>query len=126
MKIQQLALFAVAATLSLSAFADPTIAPAANHADVAQKVAESAVREHGAYRLTADEATNMRGSFQLSDGRTLKVTAKRNRLYAELDGKAEELVPVSENTFVSRDSGMRVAFKHVPFSDEVTVDTAAR
>jgi len=119
MKIQQFLTFAAAATLSLSALADPSIAPAANRADIVQKV----VKENTAFRLTASEAEHMRGTFQLEDGRMLKVTAKRNRLYVEMDGKTEELVPVAQNTFVARDSGVRVAFNQVPFGEEVTVDS---
>jgi len=78
------------------------------------------------YRLTADDARHMRRSFDLSDGRTLVVTSERSRLYAELDGKTEELVPVAANTFVARDSHTRLTFNNVPYADEVVVAPAAQ
>jgi hypothetical protein len=68
----------------------------------------------------------MRGSFQLSDGRTITVTNKMNKLYVELDGKREEMVPVGPKKFVTRDTGATVAFNQVPFADEVVVNQAAR
>jgi hypothetical protein len=122
MRIQQVFLFAAAAAVSLGALADPTIAPSPNRADVVQQT----VQGNSGYRLTADEAEHMRGVFQLDDGRKLTVTSKRTRLYAELDGKTEELVPVSPTAFVARASGLRLAFDQVPFGGEVVIDKVAR
>jgi hypothetical protein len=81
---------------------------------------------HSAYRLTQDEAEHMRGTFRLTDGRTIMVTNRMNKLYVELDGKREELVPVGPKKFVTRDTGARIAFNQVPFADEVVVDQAVR
>ena len=78
------------------------------------------------YRLTKDEAQHMRGAFGLADGRTMTVTNRLSKLYMELDGKVEELLPVGPKQFVTRDSGTRVTFNKVPFADEVVVDQAAR
>jgi hypothetical protein len=49
-----------------------------------------------------------------------------NKLYVDLDGKREEMVPVAPKTFVTRDTGATVAFNQVPFADEVVVNQAAR
>jgi hypothetical protein len=49
-----------------------------------------------------------------------------SKLYVDLDGKREELVPVASNKFVTRDTGATVAFNQVPFADEVVVNQAAR
>jgi hypothetical protein len=68
----------------------------------------------------------MRGSFQLTDGRTIMVTNRLNKLYVELDGKREELVPIGPKKFVTRETGTTVAFNQVPFADEVVVNQAAR
>lgn len=117
------AFFAIAtASLSLSAFAEPSVKPAG---DVIQQHAEP-LRENRLFRLTADEAHRMRGAYQLDDGRTVEVTSQRSRLFAQIDGRNEELVPVAENTFVSRDSRTRFAFNHVPFADEVVVTPAVQ
>jgi hypothetical protein len=121
MQIQQVLAFIGAATLSVSAFADPSIAPSLGGAN-----GEPApVKSHMMYRLTKDEARHMRGAFQLADGRTMTVTNRLSKLYVELDGKVEELLPVGPKQFVTRDSGTRVAFNKVPFADEVVVDQAA-
>jgi hypothetical protein len=66
----------------------------------------------------------MRGAFRLDDGRVLTVSNKRDKLFAELDGKTEELLPVGQNRFVTRDSGTRVAFNQVPFAEQVVLDMA--
>ena len=121
MRIQQALAFIGAATLSLSAFADPSIAPSSATAS-----AVMAPSSHSAYRLSQDEAEHMRGSFQLTDGRTITVTNKMNKLFVELDGKREELVPVGPKKFITRDTGATVAFNQVPFADEVVVNQAAR
>jgi hypothetical protein len=122
MRILPVLAFIGAATLSVSAFADPSIAPslAAGHNAQAQ------VQPSMAYRLTKEDAERMRGSFQLTDGRTIKVTNRMSKLFVDLDGKREELVPVGPNQFVTRDSGARLTFNQVPFADEVVVNQAAR
>jgi hypothetical protein len=120
MRIVQALAFTAAATLSLSAFADPSIAPSSASASAVM------ASSHSAYRLTQDEAEHMRGSFRLSDGRTITVTNKMNKLFVELDGKREELVPVAPKKFITRDTGATVAFNQVPFADEVVVNQAAR
>ena len=43
---------------------------------------------------------------------------------AEFDGKREELVPLSGNRFVSRDTGAQLTFDEVPFGMEVKLDQA--
>jgi hypothetical protein len=121
MRIVQALAFTAAATLSLSAFADPSIAPSSATAG-----AVTASSTQAAYRLTQDEAEHMRGAFRLTDGRTITVTSRMNKLYVDLDGKREELVPVAPKKFVARDTGAIVAFNQVPFADEVVVDQAAR
>jgi hypothetical protein len=108
MRIQQALAFIGAATLSLSAFADPSIAPAS--ASAGAVLPQSGMH---AYRLTEDEAQHMRGAFALADGRTMKVTNRMNKLYMDLDGKHEELVPVGPKKFVTRDTGTIVAFNQV-------------
>lgn len=121
MRIQHILTFAAAVTLSLSACADPSIAPAANPATGTVLVQAKASPGH---RLTAQEAQGMRGAFQLSDGRRLTLSNQNNKLFVEMDGKREELVPVGDKRFVARDSGTGLAFNQVPYADEVTVSPA--
>jgi hypothetical protein len=122
MRIPQVLAFIGAVTLSMSAFADPSIAPSASVASSATAPVQPSMM----YRLTKDDAERMRGSFLLTDGRTIKVTSRMSKLFVDLDGKREELVPVGPNQFVTRDSGARLTFNQVPYAEEVVVNQAAR
>jgi hypothetical protein len=122
MQIQKVLVFIGAAALSMSACADPSIAPSLSGGNNGS----AQVRSHLMYRLTKDEAVHMRGAYRLADGRTLTVTNRLSKLYADLDGKIEEMLPVGPTQFVTRDSGTRLAFNRVPFADEVVVDQAVR
>ena len=122
MRISHVLAFAAAATLSSVAFADST-APAAPSSQPATTVLVNAAA-HSLYKLTPAEAQGMVGSFQLDDGRLLVLTSKRSKLYAEIDGKREELVPLGETRFVSRDTGAELTFDQVPFGMTVTMNQA--
>jgi len=122
MRIVQVLAFTGVAALSMSACADPSVAPSSALGNTALAQVQPSMR----YRLTKDEAEHMRGSFRLTDGRTITVTNRLNKLFVDLDGKREELVPVGPKTFVTRDTGTSVAFNQVPFADEVVVNQAAR
>lgn len=116
MRTHQFLVLAAAATLSASAFADPSVAPA--------NTVTVQAGQAGYYRMTAADAQHMKGAFQLADGRVLTVTNERNKLFAEVDGKKEELVQTGPQRFVARDSGARVAFDQVPYAGEVTLNQA--
>jgi hypothetical protein len=122
MRIPHVLAFIGAATLSMAAFADPSIAPSLSTGNSAQ----AQVQPSMAYRLTKDDADRMRGTFGLADGRTIKITSRLNKLFVDLDGKREELVPVGPNRFVTRDTGARLTFNQVPYPEEVVVNQAAR
>jgi zona occludens toxin (predicted ATPase) len=111
--------FLGAAVLSVSACADPSIA--------SSQAAANTVTVQGsgfsAQRLTPGEAEHMRGTFRLDDGRVMVLSTTRNRLFAELDGKREELVPRGQNSFSTRESGTRLTFDQVPFPNDVVVST---
>jgi len=123
MRISSVLAFAAVATLSASAFAAPSGSIAsASQASTVQVNAS----EHSMYKLTPDEARAMRGTFQLDDGRLLVLTSQRSKVFADFDGKREELVQVGMNRFVSRDTGAQLSFNRVPFSDEVVLDQIKR
>jgi hypothetical protein len=121
MRIAPFLAFIGAATVSLSAFADSSIPPAV----AAGSLASVQVKAAHTY-LSKGDAEHMRGTFELTDGRTITVTNRMNKLFVDLDGKREELVPVGATKFVTRDTGTRVAFDRVPYAAEVVVDQAAR
>jgi hypothetical protein len=121
MRISHVIAFAGAAALSVSAFADPSGSTVpASHANTVQVNASP----NSPYKLTPAEAQGMIGTFRLDDGRLLVLTNKRSKLFAEFDGKREELVPVASNRFVSRDTGAELTFDHVPFGVEVKLNQA--
>ena len=119
MRTQQFLVLAAAAILSASAFADPSVTPANAGNTVTVQAGQA-----GYYRMSAAEAQHMKGAFQLADGRVLTVTNQRSKLFAEVDGKTEELVQVGPQRFVARDSGARIAFDQVPYAGEVTLNQA--
>jgi len=119
MRIQHVLAFAAVATLSVSACAEPSIV-------ATQATANTVTIQAGtlsAKRMAPGEAQHMKGAFRLVDGRVLVLTPSRDRLFAELDGKREELVPAGQNRFVARESGTRLTFDQVPFASEVVVSS---
>jgi hypothetical protein len=70
-------------------------------------------------RLTPGQAEEVAGSFRLQDGRVLRLTSQSNRVYMEVDGKREELLPVSRTEFVARQSGARVALDDESYAENV-------
>ena len=106
MRIQVL-LFATAAVLSANVFAEPPKASIA-------------------HRPSLDEARSMRGLYTLDDGRVLRITNRQSRVFAEIDGRTEELVPVAAHTFVTGTSQERLAFDQLPFPSELVVESVPR
>lgn len=112
---------AFAFALSASAFAAPVTAPAAASA----AVMEVQTVNGGAYKLRPEEFAEVQGSYDLSDGTTLRVGNDHGRLYAEVNGgERVALQAVSAKTFVA--NGKRVTFDPVPYATNVTISSAAR
>ena len=119
MRLSHVLAFAATAIVSVSACADPAI-PVTHAANTVLVQAAP----HAGYKLTPDEARHMVGTFALDDGRTLTMTSRQSKVFAEFDGKREELVPVGPTRFVSRDTGAELTFNRVPFGDEVVLNQA--
>jgi len=115
MRIQQVLAFLGAAAVSTLALAEPAL-PAAASADGTVVVRGDASR---VIHLTPGEAQGTNGSFRLDDGRTLRLTSRYNKVFMEVDGKREELLPVSRTQFVARDSGAQVALDEEAFAGTV-------
>jgi hypothetical protein len=111
MRKHHVLVLALAAMLSLGAGAQPVTPPAAS------------AQQEGVqpWKPTTFEVEQMRGTFKLSNGREMSFMNRRARLYAEFDGRMEEMLPVAKNTFVTRDSHTRIAFDDVPFGFHVTI-----
>ena len=72
--------------------------------------------------MNPQQLSEVQGTFLLSNGGVLRLTSARGRLYAELNHRdATELVPVAENSFVSKDREMALEYKPVAFDDEIVL-----
>ena len=118
MRIKQVLAFLGAAAVSSLALAAPA-APVSLSAD------GSSVTVRGntspVFRLSPVEADEVAGNFRLADGRTLKLTSESTRVYMEVNGKREQLLPLSRTDFVARNSGARVVLDQEPYADKVTL-----
>lgn len=122
MRIVHAIAFAAVAASSASAFAEGSVvAPAAR-----STVNVSAATYANTARLSQTEAQHMNGAYRLDDGRVLVIKSAGSRLFADIDGKREQLVRTADHRFVARDSGRELEFNSVPFADEVVLRSAAR
>ena len=122
MRIVHVIAFAAVAASSASAFAEGGVAaPAAR-----STVNVSAATYANTARLSQTEAQHMNGAYRLDDGRVLVIKSAGSRLFADIDGKREQLVRTADHRFVARDSGRELEFNSVPFADEVVLRSAAR
>ena len=115
MRIQQVLAFFGAAAVSTAVLAAP--------APVSVSAYGNAVTVRGdtsrLIRLSPGQAADTNGSYRLADGRILRLTSRETRVFMEVDGKREELLPLSRTEFVAAESGARVALDESAFADEV-------
>ncbi|NML62901.1 hypothetical protein HHL21_17815 [Massilia sp. RP-1-19] len=63
------------------------------------------------YRMDREEAEEVKGIYQLSNGKYMRVATRGNRLVAEIDGeRRSNLVPVGHKVFVAPVTDTVVAF----------------
>lgn len=105
--------------LSLGAAALSTCALAGPSLPVSMSADGNTVTVRGAatplVHLTPAEAQATNGSFQLEDGRVLTLSSRNGKVYMELDGRRDELLPVSPTRFVARGSGTELAMDQPEF-----------
>ena len=77
-------------------------------------------------RLTHAEAENAAGSFRMEDGRMLRLSAHGQRMFMEIGGKREELLPTSKTRFVGRNTGSELMVDDIAFPDKVRLLTSCR
>jgi hypothetical protein len=118
MRIKQVLAFLGAAAVSTLALAEaaPSVAVSADGGTVVVQGNASPL-----VRLSAGEAADAAGSFWLEDGRVLTLTSYDRKIYMEVDGKREELLPVSKTRFVARGSGAEVALDTPRFPEKVAL-----
>lgn len=66
--------------------------------------------------------SEIRGTYALSNGRSLRLENMRGKLFADLNQRGlTELVPVAENTFVSKDRDIALEYKPIAFGEEIVL-----
>jgi hypothetical protein len=123
MRIKPVLAFLGAAALSTCALAEPSL-PVAAGADGSTVIVQGGATP--LVRLTPAEAHFANGSFHLEDGRVLTLSNRGSRMFVELDGKREELLPVSRTRFVARTSGAELALDELEFPETVTLTQLRR
>jgi len=119
MRLSRLALFAAATVVSLASAAQPVAA----NPDVVN------VRAAQPKKVYIDPLMyqRMQGAYKLDDGRTLHVTGKSRKLYADLGDGPQEIVHVGRDRFEAVGKDLSVRFDDAPFPETVHLtDNAGR
>ncbi|MEW7850860.1 hypothetical protein AB2N08_19405 [Massilia aurea] len=114
MRLASIALFAAAAVVSLASSAAPQIATG----DVADVINVRAAQPKKVY-IDPMMYQRMQGAYKLDDGRTLHVTGKSRKLYADLGQGPQEIVHVGSDRFEAVGKDLSVRFDGGPFPHTV-------
>ena len=123
MRIKQILAFCSAAAVSTLALAGPAL-PVDVSADGNTVFVQG--KPSPLVYLTPHEAEDANASFKREDGRTLRLSNHSNKLFMEVDGKREQLLPVSKTRFVARDSGAELALDELAFPQKVALTQLRR
>lgn len=97
-------------TLALGALALATSAMAKNP-DVLDTVMVNSAAPERSSLVSRDTFREIGGTYSLSDGKTLSVSRRHNRLYAEIgDSQKMELIAVGNNRYVTEGADMEFTF----------------
>ena len=113
MRIKQVLAFLGAAAVSTAVFAAP-VSVSADGTTVTVHGDTSAI-----LRLNSQQASDATGIFRLEDGRVLRLSSERNKVFMDVGGKREQLLPLSRTRFVAADSGARIALDEAVFPSQV-------
>ena len=115
MRLSRLALFAAAAVVSLASAAQPVAGASTDAVDVIN------VRAAQPKKVYVDPLMyqRMQGAYKLDDGRTLHVTGKGRKLYANLGDGPQEIVHVGRDRFEAVGRDLSVRFDGGPFPHTV-------
>ena len=120
MRLSQLALFAAAAVVSLTSAAQPVTATSPDVVNVQAAQPKKVYVDPLMYQ-------RMQGAYKLDDGRTLHVTGKGRKLYADLGDGPQEVVHVGSDRFEAVGKDLSVRFDGGPFPHTVHLrDDAGR
>jgi len=120
MRLSQPALFAAAAVVSLTSAAQPVTATSPDVVNVQAAQPKKVYVDPLMYQ-------RMQGAYKLDDGRTLHVTGKGRKLYADLGDGPQEIVHVGSDRFEAVGKDLSVRFDGGPFPHTVHLrDDAGR
>jgi hypothetical protein len=120
MRPSHLALFAAAAVVSLASAAQPVTATNPDVVNVQAAQPKKVYIDPLMYK-------RMQGAYKLEDGRTLHVTGKSRKLYADLGDGPQEIVHVGRDRFEAVGRDLSVRFDGGPFPHTVHLkDDAGR
>jgi len=120
MRLSHLALFATAAVVSLASAAQPVTATSPDVVNVHAAQPKKVYIDPLMYQ-------RMQGAYKLDDGRTLHVTGKGRKLYADLGDGPQEIVHVGSDRFEAVGRDLSVRFDGGPFPHTVHLkDDAGR
>jgi DNA-binding beta-propeller fold protein YncE len=117
MRIKQVLAFLGAATASTMVLAAPAPVSVSEDGGTVY-VAGNASR---LVRLSEADATNAQGTFRLQDGRILRLTNRGRKMFMELEGQHQELLPTSRTHFVARHTGAELAVDDLHFPEQVSL-----
>jgi hypothetical protein len=120
MRLSHLALFAAAAVVSLASTAQTVTATNPDVVNVQAAQPKKVYIDPLMYQ-------RMQGAYKLDDGRTLHVTGKGRKLYADLGDGPQEIVHVGRDRFEAVGRDLSVRFDGGPFPHTVHLkDDAGR
>jgi hypothetical protein len=120
MRLSRLAFFAAAAAVSLTSAAQPVTAANPDVVNVHAAQPKKVYIDPLMYK-------RMQGAYKLEDGRTLHVTGKSRKLYADLGDGPQEIVHVGRDRFEAVGRDLSVRFDGGPFPHTVHLkDDAGR
>jgi hypothetical protein len=107
MRTPSLYLLALAFAFSSTALAAPSVTPASAEAD-----AIPLQTVHGkSYKVPYGLLALYKGEYRTDKGEVLRVSFEHRKLFASIDRQTKvELVPVADNTFVTRDEQNKIVF----------------
>jgi hypothetical protein len=117
MRIKQVLAFLGAAAVSTAVFAAPAPVSVSDDGNIVTVHGDSSPL----IRLTPGQAEDVTGSFRLQDGRVLRLTHQTNKVFMDVGGQREELLPLSRTEFVARKSGARVVLDNEAFAQNVSL-----
>lgn len=115
-------LILVIAVGALSAAAVAQTQPAADEIRISAGLSRIELPEE-LHNVWQDEFDQVKGTYRLSNGKTMQLSMWGNRMYAKIDGSPRrQLAAVTPYVFVARDLQMKIRIGNVESTGPITAD----